>query len=136
MRKLMLSLAGFRSAFGVMSAYRDVAAVVTGSMGVPGRFKYMLDKSYRLERQWGAGRRMELGSNVLVGAWRIEWAEGSGNSNSERRNKQPVEGLGLVSAVFRLYKIRYRLTGKECIKLLKGAQATPSAETPQHHHPE
>ncbi|WRX22749.1 HAT [Theobroma cacao] len=37
MRKLMLSLAGFRSAFGVMSAYRDVATVVTGSMGVPGR---------------------------------------------------------------------------------------------------
>ncbi|EOY21340.1 Uncharacterized protein TCM_012838 [Theobroma cacao] len=37
MRKLMLSLAGFRSAFGVMSAYRDVAAVVMGPMGVPGR---------------------------------------------------------------------------------------------------
>ncbi|EOY00599.1 Uncharacterized protein TCM_010483 [Theobroma cacao] len=37
MQKLMLSLAGFRSAFGVMSAYRDVATVVTGSMGVPGR---------------------------------------------------------------------------------------------------
>ncbi|WRX22555.1 Ulp1 protease family [Theobroma cacao] len=36
-KKLMLSLAGFRSAFGVMSAYRDVAAVVTDSMGVPGR---------------------------------------------------------------------------------------------------
>ncbi|EOY01006.1 Gag protease polyprotein [Theobroma cacao] len=35
MRKLMLSLAGFRSVFGVMSAYRDVAAVVTGPMGVP-----------------------------------------------------------------------------------------------------
>ncbi|EOY19669.1 Uncharacterized protein TCM_044835 [Theobroma cacao] len=39
MRKLMLSLAGFRSAFGVMSAYRDVAEVVTGPMGVPGRDK-------------------------------------------------------------------------------------------------
>ncbi|EOY19328.1 Uncharacterized protein TCM_044398 [Theobroma cacao] len=37
MRELMLSLTGFRSAFGVMSAYRDVAAVVTGSMGVSGR---------------------------------------------------------------------------------------------------
>ncbi|EOY30406.1 Uncharacterized protein TCM_037629 [Theobroma cacao] len=37
MQKLMLSLAGFRSAFGVMSAYRDVATVVTGLMGVPGR---------------------------------------------------------------------------------------------------
>ncbi|EOX99854.1 Uncharacterized protein TCM_008832 [Theobroma cacao] len=37
MRKLMLSLAGFRSAFGVMSAYRDVAAVVTGSIRVLGR---------------------------------------------------------------------------------------------------
>ncbi|WRX31630.1 hypothetical protein QQP08_024117 [Theobroma cacao] len=33
MRKLMLSLAGFQSTFGVMSAYRDVAAVVTGPMG-------------------------------------------------------------------------------------------------------
>ncbi|EOY03980.1 Uncharacterized protein TCM_019212 [Theobroma cacao] len=31
----MLSLARFRSAFGVMSAYRDVATVVTGSMRVP-----------------------------------------------------------------------------------------------------
>ncbi|EOY18625.1 Uncharacterized protein TCM_043125 [Theobroma cacao] len=37
MRKLMLSLAGFRSAFGVISAYRDVATVVTGPMGVSGR---------------------------------------------------------------------------------------------------
>ncbi|EOY00462.1 Uncharacterized protein TCM_010333 [Theobroma cacao] len=37
MRKLMLSLAGFRSAFGVMSAYRDIAAVITGPMGVPAR---------------------------------------------------------------------------------------------------
>ncbi|EOY00172.1 Uncharacterized protein TCM_009866 [Theobroma cacao] len=36
MRKLMLSLAGFRSAFRVMSAYRDVAAIVMGPMGVPG----------------------------------------------------------------------------------------------------
>ena len=32
----MLSLAGFRSAFGVMSAYPDVAAVVRGPMGVLG----------------------------------------------------------------------------------------------------
>ncbi|EOX94181.1 Uncharacterized protein TCM_003584 [Theobroma cacao] len=37
MRKLMLSLARFRLAFRVMSAYRDVAAVVTGPMGVSGR---------------------------------------------------------------------------------------------------
>ena len=28
---------GFRSAFGVMSAYRDVAVVVTGPMRVSGR---------------------------------------------------------------------------------------------------
>ncbi|EOY21236.1 Uncharacterized protein TCM_012637 [Theobroma cacao] len=42
MRKLMLSLVGFRSAFGVMSAYRDVAAVVTGPMGVPGRDKIIM----------------------------------------------------------------------------------------------
>ncbi|EOY26837.1 Uncharacterized protein TCM_028812 [Theobroma cacao] len=48
MRKLMLSLAGFRSAFGVMSAYRDVAAVVTGPMGVPGGEQSTLVKVQRL----------------------------------------------------------------------------------------
>ncbi|EOY08613.1 Uncharacterized protein TCM_023400 [Theobroma cacao] len=37
MRKLMLSLARFRSAFRVMSAYRNVATVVMGPMGVSGR---------------------------------------------------------------------------------------------------
>ncbi|EOY09106.1 Uncharacterized protein TCM_024491 [Theobroma cacao] len=37
MWKLMLSLVGFRSTFGVMSAYWDVAMVVTGSIGVLGR---------------------------------------------------------------------------------------------------
>ncbi|EOY00169.1 Uncharacterized protein TCM_009860 [Theobroma cacao] len=57
MRKLMLSLAGFRSAFGVMSAYRDVTTVVTGPMGVPDKvivdvLKIPIDTSFEDIAYW------------------------------------------------------------------------------------
>ncbi|EOY03504.1 Uncharacterized protein TCM_018598 [Theobroma cacao] len=69
MRKLMLSLAGFRSAFGVMIAYQDVAAIVTGSMGVPGRDRIIMSprrKQPPFTRSAGRGRgcfqRRQLGA--------------------------------------------------------------------------
>ncbi|EOX93087.1 Uncharacterized protein TCM_001933 [Theobroma cacao] len=109
MRKLMLSLAGFRSAFGVMSAYRDVAAVVTGPMGVSGRdTMFMISAKSMDSHTWqnilksrdvlSKGIEVNINNGHSTSFWFDVWLDSSRLVNLATRSLSKVEISLLVAS--------------------------------------